>query len=198
MAQSGSREALKFSLRNGREMSITSQRGNKLASKLLGLIGLALAALACNPAGEHMGTVWLDARSPARAAQDAWGLALAFEPTIETVPQADIPRLCKSATLSACTNYESHTIYLPREASDEKRFALLLHEIGHAIRPELPHLTEGCEKTDPSVTYSHNVMCANISGTLQFPTEADQAWALQGGDVLQKVDIDPASDDMGT
>lgn len=145
------------------------------------LLCLAVLATACSPTGSgHEGNVWLPRGHAAAAAQDAWGLALAFEPTVELMPTAEIRKLCPPLypgdLASACTDYSAHAIYLPNDVDEPTRAAFLLHEIGHVIRPELPHLTAECAGVD-GATASLHVMCATSSGLLA-PTDADLDWAL--------------------
>lgn len=141
-----------------------------------------LWAVGCSPAGAgHEGNVWLPRGHAAAEAQAAWGLALAFEPTVELMPTAKIRELCPPLypgdLASACTDYGAYAIYLPNDADEPTRAAFLLHEIGHVIRPDLPHLAHECAGVDGFAGASQHVMCATSSGLLA-PTDADLDWAL--------------------
>lgn len=147
----------------------------------------ALLAIGCgspDTAGSDVapGTfVYLPSDSPGYAAQQAWGMGLRAQPTFEFLSPDEVDEHCShspdSHALGCFNEWQdgSSSIVIRNDLDETARAGVLLHEVGHAIRPDLEHITQGCSKDNAE---SQHVMCA--AGMLvDEPTEGDFAWATQ-------------------
>jgi hypothetical protein len=151
------------------------------------LLVALLAATGCGGYADSEGAtvapgtfVWLPSDSPGYAAQNAWGLGLRANPSFvfESLDRTD--ELCTPSaghhSLGCFMQWDDGTsaIVVRSDLDEATRADVILHEIGHAIRPDLPHLTEGCADDNAR---SQHVMCAD-QRLVKMPTEGDFDWAL--------------------
>lgn len=104
----------------------------------------------------------------------AWGV-LEMDPwEIRSVGgDTGIEAVCDRVDIDACTLMKSRITYIREELPEDRRFAVLLHELGHLLRGgENVHLS--CDRPDQ---LGNDVMCPAGAWPGVMPTDRDRKFA---------------------
>jgi len=121
--------------------------------------------------------LWLPDGHPLRSAQDAWGLPLPCDLSVEYVPGDDASVACgvdpkEPGRVGGCAVIRECKVIL----TDHTTMFVKVHELGHILRGGAGHPTDGC----PSDKAGPHIMCSHGSTRANEPTpdSVDYAWVL--------------------